>query len=79
MKTKENEKRDKYLDLAGELKKATEHEMVTVIPVVNGALGMVPKRLLKRMEELEIEGRVENIQIIALLRAARISRRVLKI
>ena len=47
---------------------------VTVIPIVFGALGTVPKGL----EELEITVRIETIQTTALLRSARILRRVLK-
>ena len=46
MKIKESEKRDNYLDLAGELKKAVENRE-TVIPIVIGALGTVPKGLEK--------------------------------
>ena len=44
MKIKENEKRDKYLDLARELRKQLNIR-VTVIPIVVGALGTVPKGL----------------------------------
>ena len=36
-----SEKRDKYLDLARELKKG--NMKVTVIPIVVGALGTIPK------------------------------------
>ena len=44
VKLKENEKMDKYLDLARELKKLLIMK-VKVIPIVVGALGTVPKRL----------------------------------
>ena len=47
---------------------------VTVIPIVNGALGTVTKGLLHEREE--ISGRVETIQTTALLGSARILRRV---
>ena len=50
---------------------------VMVIPIVIGALGTIPKRLVKGLEELEIKGHVEIIQTTALLRSARILRRVL--
>ena len=50
---------------------------VTVISVVIGALGTIPKRLVKGLEDLEIRGQVEPIQITALLRSVRILRRVL--
>ena len=42
IKIKENEKREKYLDLTRELKKLLTMK-VTVIPIVIGALGMTPK------------------------------------
>ena len=51
---------------------------VTVIPIVVGALGMIPKGLLEGLEDLEIRGKVEIIQTTALLRLARILRRVLE-
>ena len=51
---------------------------VTVIPFVVGALGTIPKGLLKELEVLEIRGQVENIQTTALLRLARILRRDLE-
>ena len=50
--------------------------MVTIIPIVIGALGTVTKGLLKGMEELEVGGRVETIQTTTLLRTAKILRRV---
>ena len=51
---------------------------VMMIPVVIGALGTVTKRLVQGLEDLEIRGRVETIQMTALLRLARILRRVLE-
>ena len=52
---------------------------MTVIPTVIGALGKVTKGLVQGMEDLEIRGREETIQTTALLRSARILRRVLEI
>ena len=49
---------------------------VTIVPIVIGALGTVTKGLLKGLEDLEVGGRVETIQMTALLRTARILRRV---
>ena len=49
---------------------------VTIIPIVIGAFGTVTKGLLKVLEDLEVRGRVETIQTTALLRTARILRRV---
>ena len=51
---------------------------VAVILIVVGAHGTVPKGLEKRLEKLEIRRRIKSIQTIALLRSARILRRVLK-
>ena len=77
IKLKECEKKDKYLDLARELKKLWNMQ-VTIIPIVIGAFGTVTKGLLKGQEDLEVGGRVETIQTTALLRTARILRRVLE-
>ena len=75
---KESEKKDKYLDLARELKKKLWNMKVTIVPIVIGALGTITKGLLKGPEDLEVGGRVETIQTTALLRTARILRRVLE-
>ena len=77
IKLKECEKKDKYLDLARELKKLWNMQ-VTIIPIVIGAFGTVTKGLLKGLEDLEVGRRVETIQTTALLRTARILRRVLE-
>ena len=77
VKLKEGEKRDKYLDLAWELKKLWNMK-VTVIPIVIGALGTVAKGLVQGLEDLEIRGRVEIIQATALLSLGRIQRRILE-
>ena len=49
---------------------------VTIVPIVIGASGTITKGLLKGLEDLEVGGRVETIQMTALLRMARILRRV---
>ena len=74
---KECEKKDKYLDLARELKKLWNMK-VRIVPIVIGALGTITKGLLKSLEDLGVGGRVETIQMTALLRTARILRRVLE-
>ena len=51
---------------------------VTIITIVIGAFGTVTKGLLKGLEDLEVGGRVETIQTTALLKTARILRRVLE-
>ena len=50
---------------------------VTVIPILIGAFGTDTKGLLQGQEDLEIREWVETIKITALLRSARILRRVL--
>ena len=69
-KIKENKTRDKYFDLARELKMLWNMN-VTVISFIVGALGTVGG-----LEELEIRGYAETIQTKALLRSVRILRRV---
>ena len=43
-----------------------------VISVTIGTVGTVDKVLVRRLEELEIEGRTESIETTSLLRSARI-------
>ena len=74
---KESEKKDKYLDLARELKKLWNIK-VTIVPIVIGALGTITKGLFKGLDDLEVGGRVETIQTTALLRTARILRLALE-
>ncbi len=51
---------------------------VTIVPIVIGAFGKVAKGLLKGLEYFEVGARVETIQTTALLKTARILRRVLE-
>ena len=55
---------------------------VTIVPIVIGAFGTITKGLLKDLEDLEVGGRVETIQMTAetiqMLRTARILRRDLR-
>ena len=74
---KESEKKDKYLDLARELKKLWNMK-VRIVPIVIGALGTITKGLLKSLGDLKIGGWTETIQTTALLRTARILSRVLE-
>ena len=78
IKLKVWEKRDKYLDLARELKKLWNMK-VTIIPNVIGAFGTVTIGLLKGMEDFEVSGRMKTIQTTALLKTANILRRVLEL
>ena len=77
MKIKENEKADKYLDPARELKHLWNMK-VMVIPIVVRTLEMFVKGLEKRLEELEIRKRIETTQTSVLLRSARIQNKVLE-
>ena len=69
VKMKEREKIDEHLELARELKKPGNMK-VTVLAILADALGMAPKRL----EEFEIRGKIQAIQITA----TRILRKVLE-
>ena len=51
---KECEKKDKYLDLARELKKLWDMK-VTIVPIVIGAFGTITKGLLKGLESENIK------------------------
>ena len=51
---------------------------VTVIPIVIGKFGTIPKSLVKGLEDVKIRAQVETIQTTALLKSARILRRVLE-
>ena len=75
IKQKECEKKDKYL--ARELKKLWNMN-VTIVLIVIGAFGTITRGLLKGLEVLQVGGRVETIQMTALLWTARILRRVLE-
>ena len=74
---KECAKKDKYLDLAREMKKLWNMK-VAIIPIVIGAFGTIIKGLLKGLEDLKVGRLVETIQMTALLRTARILTRVLE-
>ena len=56
VKLKESKKRDKYIDLARELKKKLWNMKVTVIQIVIGALGTVSKEVIKGLEDMKIRG-----------------------
>ena len=76
--SKENEKVQKYQDLARELPKLWQVK-VKVVPVVVGALGTILKALEKHLKEIGTSVRVELLQKAALLGTARILRKTLEI
>ena len=47
---------------------------VTIVPIVIGTFGTITKGLLNGLEDFEVGGWVETIQMTALLRTARILR-----
>ena len=69
-------KKGKYLDVAGKLKKLCN--MKATVIIVIGTLGTITKGFVKGLEDLVIKGREETIQTKALLRSARIRRKVLE-
>ena len=75
MKIKERENRDKLSDHARELSCRT---WVMVKIIVISALGVVLKSFERGLKDVEIAGRIETTQTTALLRYARIPRRVLE-
>ena len=74
---KEDEKIDKYRDLAREVSKLWNVK-VAIIPVVIGALGTVPTMLESRIKEIGISIKTAQIQKTVLLGTARILRKVLE-
>ena len=72
---KESEKKDKYLELDRELIKLWNMKVI-IIPIVISVIGTLTKGLIKRLVDLEIREEVDTIQITALLRSARIPRRI---
>ena len=77
-KMKKRKMIDKYLDLSRKLKNLWNISL-TVILLVVGALETVPKGLKKKPKEFKIKERIKIIQTTAVLRLARILRRVLEI
>ena len=69
-KPKECEKKDKYFELW--------NMKVSIVSIVIGAFGTVTEGLLKGLEDLEVRGRGKTIQTKAVLKTARILRRVLQ-
>ena len=62
---KECEKKNMYLDLGRKLKRPWNMK-VTIVPIVIGAFGTISKGLLKGLEDLEIDGWGETIQMTSI-------------
>ena len=71
VKIKENEKINKSLNFARQLKKQGK-TMVTTIAIVVGALRIVTKVQMKKIGKLEIRGRNKCAQILTVLKLAKI-------
>ena len=61
VKEKEEEKIDKYMDLAAEVRRQFKVKTV-IVPIVLGALGIVPRKLSESLEKLEIEDVIGSLQ-----------------
>ena len=79
VETKESQKIETYVDLGIEIKRLWKMNKVSIIPVVIGALGTIPKRLEKFMKEIGTDMKIDLLQKSVLLGTARILRRVLLI
>ena len=76
VKIKEKEKKDKYLDLAKEVRKLWNMRMMA-ISIVIGMFGIIHKGLEKGLEELEIKVKIKSIQTKVLLKRDWILRSIL--
>ena len=77
VRAKEDEKVEKYQDLARKVRKMWGVR-TKVIPIVVGALGTIPMRLKENLRTIGVDTSIELIQRSALLGSARILRKVLE-
>jgi len=77
VKEKENEKVEKYRNLARELRRMWEVK-TKVVPIVVGALGTVPLQLKGNLKGIRVDISITLIQKSALLGSARLVRKVLE-
>ena len=75
---KEVEKVVKYKDLARELRKLWKMKTM-VIPIVIGTFGTVPKDLKRRLENIGIETKIDELEKSVILNTARILRKALEV
>ena len=73
---KEFEKIDNYSELRVEIARMWNRE-TTVVPIVIGALGSIPKKLKNHLERIGIKPSITTLQKTALLGSANILRKVL--
>ena len=78
VKEKEEEKIDRYMDLAAEVRRQLREKTV-IVPIVLGALGTVPVKLSKLLKKLEIEDVIGSLQTGVLISTTAILRKVLNL
>ena len=78
VKEKEEEKIDKYMDLATEVGRQFRVKTV-IVPTVLGALRTVPAKLSKLIEKLEVEDMIESLETVVLISTTAILRRNLNL
>ena len=78
VKEKEEEKIDKYMDLAAEVRSQFRVKTV-IVPIVLGALGTVQAELSKSFENLEIDDVIGRLQTAVLISTTATLRRVLNL
>ena len=79
VRSKEQEKIEKYQLLRDEMMRMWGMKKVVVIPVVIGALGAISIEFENHVKKLKLEIRIEHVQKTALLGTARILRKVLSL
>ena len=79
VRSKEQEKIEKYQLLRDEMMRIWGMKKVVVIPVVIGALGAISIEFENHVKKLKLEIRIEHVQKTALLGTARILRKVLSL
>ena len=78
VKEKGEEKTDKYMDLAAEVRREFRDKTV-IVPNVLGPLGIVPAKLSESLEKLEIEDVIGSLRTAVLLSTTAMLRRVLNL
>jgi hypothetical protein len=75
---KYNEKKDKYKDLAVEIKQIRRQEEVTIVPIIITASGLIPTGLTKELIKIEADNKIiYRMQKSVLLDACHIMREFL--
>ena len=75
---KEEEKTDKYMDLAAEVRRQFREKTV-ILPIVLGALRTVSAKLSEMLKKLDIEDIIGSLQTVVLISSTAILRRVLNL